>query len=301
MRNWNAILDEVHALARSAPDPHDEIRKKYIEEFHKLTGRNVIAYYSGWLQKTGPQFANVVSINDEDKNGFMACFHSLDFSKGLDLFIHSPGGDVAATESIVHYIRAKFKKDIRVFVPQISMSGGTMLALLGKEIWMGIHSNLGPIDPQFGSQPARLVLKEFDRAADEIRADPAAAQKWFPIIQQIPPTFISSCELAIKWSTQIAERTLCEGMFSEFGNREERAKLTAERLSDVGLHLNHARHLHRDECEAAGLTIKYFEENQDFQNAILSVHHAFIVTLMNTNAAKIIENHRGVFQGKAIA
>ncbi len=57
-------------------------------------------------------------------------------------------------------------------MPQLSMSGGTMIALAGKEIWMGLHSNLGPIDPQFGLQPAQLVLREFDKAWEEIKQDP---------------------------------------------------------------------------------------------------------------------------------
>jgi ClpP class serine protease len=73
----------------------------------------------------------------------------MDRSKGLDLILHTPGGDMAATESLVDYLRQMFGKDIRAIVPQIAMSGGTMIALAWKEILMGKHSNLGPIDPQF--------------------------------------------------------------------------------------------------------------------------------------------------------
>ncbi len=63
------------------------------------------------------------------------------------MILHTPGGDIAATESIVDYLYCMFDKDIRVIVPQISMSAGTMIALASKEIVMGKHSNLGPIDP----------------------------------------------------------------------------------------------------------------------------------------------------------
>lgn len=38
----------------------------------------------------------------------------------------------------------------------------------------------------------------------------------------------------------------------------------------------------------------YIEDNQDIQNAVLTVHHAFIHTLSNTATCKIIENHMGV-------
>lgn len=44
------------------------------------------------------------AINDKDKAAFMLNVHGLDRSKGLDLILHTPGGDLAATESIVDYL-----------------------------------------------------------------------------------------------------------------------------------------------------------------------------------------------------
>ncbi len=63
-----------------------------------MTGRNTIAYYSGWLQKSG---APDTAVNDKDKSGFMLTINKLDKLKGLDLVLHTPGGDIAATESLV--------------------------------------------------------------------------------------------------------------------------------------------------------------------------------------------------------
>lgn len=300
MSNWNQIHEEVEQTAREVKNPHDAIRHRYLQKFYDRTKRNVVAYYSGWQQKTGPQFSNIVSISDEDKNGFMACFHQMQWSLGLDLFVHSPGGSVAATDSIIHYIRSKFSDDVRVFVPQISMSGGTMMALTGREIWMGTHSNLGPIDPQFGSQPAHLVLSEFERAAAEIKADPDRIHVWRPILAQIQPTFLTACDNAVKWSKEIAVRALQDGMFKGYPDAEARSEKIAEHLSDTDKHKHHSRHIHRDECEAIGLKINNFESDQGMQDAILNVHHAFMITLMETPVAKIIENHSGIFQAKAI-
>ena len=133
MGNWNQILNEIN----SAAGQHDQVRRQYLAKLFDLTGRNVVCYYSGWLQKTGDQFFNITQITDEDKAGFMSCFHGLDRSLGLDLLVHSPGGYVSATESLIHYIRSMFGENIRVFVPQLAMSGGTLLALIGREIWMG--------------------------------------------------------------------------------------------------------------------------------------------------------------------
>ena len=97
MPNWNEILDEL----KSAGSTYDIIRRKYLQELHKVTRRNTIIYYSGWLQK--PNTLGI-GINDQDKVGFMTTVNQLDPSKGLDLILHTPGGETAATESIVDYL-----------------------------------------------------------------------------------------------------------------------------------------------------------------------------------------------------
>src|SRR5690606_26098596 len=134
-----------------------------IRDFH-VTGVQTCALpiYSGWLQRPG---IAGVEIDDNDKNAFMTVIHKLDRTKGLDLILHTPGGQVAATESLVDYLRKMFGNDVEVFVPQIAMSAGTMIACSSRLIHMGKQSNLGPIDPQFGGIAAGAVLDEFDRAA----------------------------------------------------------------------------------------------------------------------------------------
>src|SRR5262249_3211711 len=143
-------------------------------------------------------------INDEDKNGFMMAVHKLDRTKGLDLILHTPGGDIAATESIVDYLRQMFGKDMRAIVPQIAMSAGTMLACSCKKILMTKHSNLGPIDPHLSNIPAQGVIDEFNRAYKEIyndgNIDGAKIAVWQPILSYYRPAFLAQCENAIKWS-----------------------------------------------------------------------------------------------------
>ena len=228
MGNWNDISIEIDDEQKGAKNPHVIVRHRYLEKLSNHTGRNAVAYYSAWLQKNAPQSDYLTGINDEDKNGFMACFHKMDFSLGLDLILHSPGGDLAATESIIDYLRAKFADNIRVFIPQLSMSGGTMIAFCGKEIWMGSHSNLGPIDPQFGSQPASFVIKEFERARNDILANPELAQLWYPILSQYPPTYITTCERSITWAKDIAVAALSAGMLRSVTNPQSAATTIAE-------------------------------------------------------------------------
>jgi ClpP class serine protease len=73
---------------------------------------------------------------DADKEMFMTAVHKLDKGIGLDLIINTPGGDIAATESIIDYLYKMFGKDIVIFVPQIAMSAGTLMACAAKRyIW----------------------------------------------------------------------------------------------------------------------------------------------------------------------
>ncbi len=134
--------------------------RKYLKGLFDKTNRNVIAYYSGWLEKEG---IRGVDITDSDKNAFMAAIHKFDRTKGLDLILHTPGGNVATTESLLDYLRIMFGDNIRAIIPQLAMSAGTMISCACKEIIMGKPSNLGPIDPQFGGIAAHGVIDEFEK------------------------------------------------------------------------------------------------------------------------------------------
>jgi len=125
MPNWSEVFLEISSMQAQGANAQQVVRKKYLTLLHQHTKRNLIAYYSGWLSK-GSVFLS--DINDEDKNGFMTTVHKLDRKLGLDLILHTPGGGIAATQSIVTYLQKMFGNDIRVFVPQISMSAGTIIA-----------------------------------------------------------------------------------------------------------------------------------------------------------------------------
>ena len=65
----------------------------------------------------------------------------------LLLLVNSPGGLVQSSYKVARALRKAFK-EIIVFVPHIAASGGTLLALTGNKIVMGMMSQLSPLDPQ---------------------------------------------------------------------------------------------------------------------------------------------------------
>ena len=231
MPNWGEVLSEVQSI--KIENPLDNIRQKYLGIMNEYTGRNVIAYYSGFLQKPN---SNCL-VDDNDKNAFMQTVYMLDKSKGLDLILHTPGGNIAATESIVNYLKAMFGNDIRAFIPQMAMSAGTMIALSCKEIILGKESNIGPIDPQFGGMSCAGVIEEFDKAIEGVKADPATIPLWQPIISKYHPTFLGDCQKAIDWSEKMVKEWLCENMLKD----NENPKKDAEKIvKTLGSHKKHS-------------------------------------------------------------
>jgi len=289
MPNWKEVLDEIQAenlLGNKAA--LDTVRRKYINNIFQKTGRNVIAYYSGWLQR-----GNVVDVivNDKDKNALMVNIHKLDRSIGLDLILHTPGGDLAATESIVDYLFSMFGNNIRAIIPQISMSAGTMIALSCKEIVMGKQSNLGPIDPQMGGVPCQAVLDEFEQAKADIKLNPHSAALWQMIVGKYNPTFLGGCKSSIDWSEKLAEDWLNRNMCN--GDAAKTKKILKEFI-DHNKNKSHARHISKEQCKQIGLSVVDMEADNDLQDLILTTHHSFMHTFSNSGATKIVENHLGV-------
>ena len=303
MPNWNEVLQQIQGFQAQAAAQNANaanlVRTHFLQQLHQKTGRNIICYYSGFLSK--PPVGGM-EINDEDKNGFMMAVHKLDRSKGLDLFIHTPGGSISSTQSIVDYLHKMFGKDIRAIIPQIAMSAGTMIACSCKEILMGKHSNLGPIDPQVNGVPAYGVLKEFKTACKEIKDDRSKIPLWQTIIGQYRPTFLSRCENAIQWSNHFVREQLIGVMFEGLPDAKKRANKVVRGLTHYTKNKTHEKHLHFEECQDIGLKVNLIEDEKDargakdevFQDLILTVHHCYMHLMMNTLTMKAIENQTGV-------
>ena len=290
MANWNEIMNEIKQ--QDPGSPLDIVRRKYIKKLHELTGRNVICYYSGFLVYTNHPD---VGINDTDTTGFMTAINKLDKSKGLDLIIHSPGGEVTATEAIGNYLREVFGNDIRIIVPQLAMSGGTMLSCIGKEIIMGKHSNIGPVDPQFGGTPCYGVIQEFEKARKEIMEDERTIPVWQPIITKYPPAFIEQCYKAIELSKELIKEWLENGaMYERDDKKETKIEQIIKFLNNNRETKIHSRHISAKKAKEIGLKIVDLEDDDELQDAVLSIHHCYMHTFASSKAVKIIENHNGV-------
>ena len=283
MANWSEILDTVNTYQDSI-GKLNELRQEYLNKIYTITGRNIISYYSGWLKNSS---APNTIINDNDINALMNAVNKLDRTKGLDLVLHTPGGDLAATENVVNYLQSAFPNNIRAIIPQLSMSAGTMIALSCNCIVMGKQSSLGPIDPQFNGIACQGILDEYSRAISDVTANPNALGIWQPILSKYHPTLIGDCENTVKWSKELATKWI------------KRVNVGINMIDVENLFISHStsyshsRHISRDECKTVGLNILYLENNQDFQDAVLSLHHCYMILFDKWRYSKIVENQIG--------
>lgn len=114
-----------------------------------------------------------------------------------------------------------------------------------------------------------------------------------PILQRYTPTLIGLCEKAIALSETMVKSWLTTGMFSDAMNPEEKATKVVDALGSHAKTLNHGRHITIEQAQDLGLKIETLEEDPVLQDAVLSVHHCYVITFSITPAVTIIENHLG--------
>lgn len=294
MPTWNEIDREVSVQISQGKEPQlacDEIRRAHLMALSRLTGRAVIAYYSGFLQKPAhPELA----ITDFDMNGLMAVTHQLPRQNGLDLILHTPGGAIEAARALVEYIYSMFdNRDVRVIVPQLAMSAGTMIACAGRSILMGKHSSLGPTDPQVSGLPALGVLEEIDKAISEIKKDPARQLFWQEIFRKYPPAFISNCERSVEGTRQMVRAWLAGNMLSDAKDPIVAAESVVDNLMNYKETTEHGHHFLKSKCIEFGLNVESLEADQKLQEAVLSVHHCYVASFARSRTVKFIENSIG--------
>ncbi len=293
----NEIQNEILNAKNTA---QDSVRKKYIAELAKYTGRDTIVYCTAYSTgKMSAIPAAAVSIMNEDIHGFMSALNGLK-NKNLDIIIHSPGGSAEVTEQIVNYLRAKYEH-IRAIIPQNAMSAATMLACACDEIIMGKHSAIGPIDPQITfptptgvfTAPAQSLINEFEQAKTEIIANPNVAPIWISKLKNLPHGILDICKNTSELSIQKVELWLSSYMFKNDVDKNKKAKEIAEWLGVASNHKTHGRPIPINIAIDKGLKIIELESDQELQEKVLSVFHSSIVTIEVTNCVKFIENQNG--------
>lgn len=289
MPSWGEVLERYNQEQQNNnPSPLDTLLKEYIGGLARLRNRNVLCYYSGWLQHPN---RSGTEINDLDMNGLMNAVTGMDRTKGLDLILHTPGGAVSATEAIINYLRSCFGTDICAFIPQMAMSGGTMIACACKEIYMGRQSSIGPTDPQIAGAPASGIVEEFQDAIRDVSENPASAPIWAQIIGKYPPAYIGESMKALQVSQNILSESLSLNMLADKPNLVPTVVNQLTSHTESGMH---DRHFNSDKARKMGLKVINLETAQNgLQDCVLTIHHIFMIMFQQTTNYKCVATDLG--------
>lgn len=290
MYSWSTLLNESQKQI-TPKNPNAGVayllgkKTEFIQRLSEITNRNTILYFSAFMHK--PKNPEII-INDKDINALMENVHRLDKEKGLDIILHTPGGDLAATEQIIYYLKSYFNSDIRAIVPQMAMSAGSLIAVSCKSIIMGRQSCIGPFDPQLNGVPCQSVLREFKKAIADVEQRPASLGLWQTIISKLNPTFITLCEQADELSEELTEKIL-----SDKGLDRSKKEKIKKVFSKNDHSKTHSRHIDRTQCKKAELSIIDLEDEQEVQDLVLGIHHCCMILGEQSNIVKIVENNIG--------
>lgn len=295
MPSWSDLQGDLNGIE---PDRRgDHIAQKLGESVAAVAeryDRNVLYYASSFLQK--PQVPGLyTSINMEDINGFMAGVHGHDFSKGLLLILHTPGGMAEAAQTIVDYLRSKFAA-IDILVPTYAMSAGTMIALGCDRIVMGRQSQLGPTDPQLivGNRAfsAHSIVEQFEEAKGEIAGNPVLAHAWAPVLRSFGPALLQEARKSISYGQTLVKGWLRRYMFSERSDPAVAANAVAAHFGG-SQHGSHGRRIDRDEARQQALKIIDLEDDQGLQEEVLTLYHLSTIAFEMGPAAKSVISSNG--------
>lgn len=124
--------------------------------------------------------------------------------KKVYLLMHTPGGSPSSCYKIARVLRTTFET-IRVFIPYASLSGGTLIALAGDEVVMGLMGQLSPIDTQLPYREyyvsAYSLLKALSRISEYFStvSRDEAPYPWQAMADKLDPVLVE------EWSTALEE------------------------------------------------------------------------------------------------
>jgi len=138
--------------------------------------------------------------------------------------------------------------------------------------------------------PAQTIVDQFNEIDNKIQQGEEIAH-YTPILSQYDPGLKQEAQNAIDLTDKLAEDWAKKYMFNGDPKAGVKASKTSGYLSDHTNFLSHNRRLSRGHIESkTPMNVTELEQNQDLQDAVLSVFHATTATHGHKGFTKIIEN-----------
>ncbi|HET9102417.1 MAG TPA: hypothetical protein VFN55_03620 [Solirubrobacteraceae bacterium] len=244
-------------------------RQALVRDIEGMTGRKLICYVGGMD----------APVDRDDVVCFVDLLHNLVPDQGIDLLLHTVGGDIDAAEKIMEMVRKKAAAAmVRVIVPDFAKSAGTLMALASDRIVMSNTSELGPIDPQIlrsdqnGNRmwhSVRHYLDAYDehKKALEKKPDDLPAQI---MMSKLDPETVQLFRSIMHRARRVAEKQLVQGMMKEGGNWSQAVSAL---LGDT-LFQTHGQPISWEDASdpRIGLTVEYLDPKDEFWQMIWQLY-----------------------------
>ena len=138
---------------------------KQLVEKHKLTSYRLVVLYDTHY-----------SIGQFHSNKIYEALSDLAKKSDILMVLVSDGGKIEPAYLISKTCKRLSKSKFVVSVPRKAKSAATLISLGANEIHMGLLSELGPIDPQFGGFPALGLANALEKIASLSTKFPDAAE-----------------------------------------------------------------------------------------------------------------------------
>ena len=280
-------------------DAIDLERKKQLKKISELrNNRDVLVIASHLTHQKAPisiDYSDILPVHDQLQN-----LHG----NAIDIILETPGGFLEVVEDIVKMIREKYEH-VGIIVPGYAKSAGTIFAMAGDEILMGVTSALGPIDAQIQlANGKRYSADAFLKGIEDIKKVVIETKKlnaaYIPILQNISPGEIQHCVNAQCFSKRLVTDWLANYKFKFWkkhsnGNevtkeeRQIRADEIATELTSQSRWLTHGRSIKIPDLEDLRIKISDYTKQSELNTAITRYYTLLRMTFEGTSVYKLFE------------
>jgi hypothetical protein len=239
--------------------------------------------------------------------------HMLDLKKKkrerLAIILQTDGGYSPTAEKLVRRMRRDYN-DISFIIPNYAMSAGTILALSGDRIYMGIDSALGPIDPQINKKiggenewvPAVSYMNKFEELVEKSRNNSLSPAEYMMMEKQFNLPELERFKQSIEYTKDLLRLWLSQYKFKDWIDKKtgkpksqiektKRAEEIADILNDQKVWHNHSRQIHRESLtNKVKLQIDNIEDNPRLKKAMDSYWKLFVDFLCLIKSNKFLNS-----------
>ncbi len=253
-------MSEIVNVAEEAGDV-----KKQLQEVADTNDAVLLAFIAPYGSvRVSPVEERSASILLSDEWGIEYALSSIcskiSKAKKLFLLINSPGGVVSSCYNVAHMLRGCFNY-IKGFVPQVALSGGTLVALASNELVMGAASRLSPIDVQVPYKKGRVSAYAMGRALSRLtqyfktKTPEEAPYPWRAMAEKLDGIILE------EWSTSLNEIAgYADEILIKSGYSEEKTKSIVKAL--VLTENTHSFVIHRERAIEIGLNLSQKKEDE---------------------------------------